>query len=188
MPVSSKTLPGEHELADRALLGREEQEALAVLAAAQHLEHAVDVALHADVAAALAARREHRLPARLDPAEVVREEERRARHRVVAVALVALHERHPAGLDDVEDARLQLGGRLGERFVDALGGLDGRLLLVPLLALGLELVAEARGADREQPGEHHARDAQNQGDDGDPAGGVHDGMLAGRTTQRPQVR
>ena len=146
----------------------------AALAAAQHLEHAVDVRLHALVAAALAARREHRLAPGLDPAEVVGEQERGAGDRVVAVAAVALLDVDPAALDDVEDAGLQLGGGLGERFVDALGGLDRGLGLESQLALLGEVVAEPCGAHREPAGEPHAGEAQHDGEDVEHALGGHE--------------
>jgi hypothetical protein len=45
---------------------------------------------------------------------------------------------------------LQLRRRLGERFVDAFGGLDGRLRLESLLALRLKVVTQAGRADGEQ--------------------------------------
>jgi hypothetical protein len=170
---SWRYLPAEHELTDRALLGREEQEALGILAPTERLQHVVDEPLHGEVASALTARGEHRLPPRLDPAEVVGEEERGGGDGVVAVALVSFLHPDPAGLDDVEDARLQFGGGLGERLVDAFGGLDRRLLLRALLALALQLVAQALGAHREQPGDDDARDAQQQRDDRQQRLGPH---------------
>ena len=89
------------------------------------------------------------------------EEERRARHGVIPVTLVALHERHPSGFDDVEDSRLEFRRSLGERFVHALCRFEGGLLLEPLGTVILKLVAQSGSAHGEHSGHddtHHTQE------------------------------
>ncbi len=64
-------------------------------------------------------------------------------------------------------------GGLGERFVDALGGLDRGLLLEAGLALAFELVAQPLGADGEQARHDDARDAEHERVERDQGVRVH---------------